>query len=455
MPAAPSSAPAEERNARPRAHGPFRRDIMRLLYLTAGAAEMYCGSCLRDNALASALIARGHDVVLTPVYTPTTTDETNVSESRVFFGGVSVYLEQYVPLFRHTPALLDRIWDASPVLKLAAKHQIKVDPAFLGGMTVSMLKGTAGHQRKEIDKLLAWLRHEPRFDVVTLPFTLLLGLAEPLRAALGVPIACALQGEDLFLENLHEPWKTEALALIRGALGSVDRFLATSDYYADFMARYLGIERSRIRTVPIGITIRGFEPGPSRQTPPLTIGYFGRIAPEKGLHVLAEAFRRLQDRPGVPPTRLVAGGYLLKEHHGYLRGIENDLRTWGLLDRFRYAGAPDRAGKIALYREMDVFSMPAVYAEPKGLTLVEAMASGVPVVQPRHGGFTEVVERTGGGLLVPPADPDALAGALGALLADPARREALGQQGARGVRAMYTDAMMAGHAEAAYRELIS
>jgi glycosyltransferase involved in cell wall biosynthesis len=243
--------------------------------------------------------------------------------------------------------------------------------------------------------------------------------------------------------------------LIRGALGSVDRFLATSDYYADFMARYLGIERSRIRTVPIGINIRGFEPGPSRQTPPLTIGYFGRIAPEKGLHVLAEAFRRLQDRPGVPPTRLVAGGYLLKEHHGYLRGIENDLRTWGLLDRFRYAGAPDRAGKIALYREMDVFSMPAVYAEPKGLTLVEAMASGVPVVQPRHGGFTEVVERTGGGLLVPPADPDALAGALGALLADPARREALGQQGARGVRAMYTDAMMAGHAEAAYRELIS
>ena len=86
---------------------------MRLLYLTAGAAEMYCGSCLRDNALAAALLARGHDVVLTPIYTPTTTDEPNVSASRVFFGGVSVFLEQHVPLFRYTPAFLDQVWDST------------------------------------------------------------------------------------------------------------------------------------------------------------------------------------------------------------------------------------------------------------------------------------------------------------------------------------------------------
>src|SRR5262245_55404962 len=100
---------------------------MRLLYLTAGAAEMYCGSCLRDNALASALLARGHDVLLTPIYTPTTTDERNVSDSRVFFGGISVFLEQHVPMFRHTPALLDRLWDSNAALKLASKRQIKVD----------------------------------------------------------------------------------------------------------------------------------------------------------------------------------------------------------------------------------------------------------------------------------------------------------------------------------------
>ena len=149
---------------------------MRILSFTGGAGAMYCGSCLRDNALAAALLARGHDVVLTPVYTPTRTDERNVSRAQVFFGGISVFLEQQVPLFRHTPRVFDRLWDAPWVIRLATKRQIKVDPASLGEMTVSMLRGERGFQAKEIAKLLEWLRREPRFDVVNLPYALLIGL---------------------------------------------------------------------------------------------------------------------------------------------------------------------------------------------------------------------------------------------------------------------------------------
>ena len=154
---------------------------------------MYCGSCLRDNALASALLARGHDVVLTPVYTPTRTDEQNVSRGHVVFGGISVFLEQHAPIFRHTPRFLDRLWDADWVIKMASKRQIKVDPQSLGDLTVSMLRGEQGFQRKEIAKLLDWLTREPRFDVINLPYTLLLGLAEPLRRELKTPICCTLQ----------------------------------------------------------------------------------------------------------------------------------------------------------------------------------------------------------------------------------------------------------------------
>ena len=76
---------------------------MKILSITAGAAGMYCGSCLRDNALAAELIAQGHDVVLLPLYTPTLTDEPNVSADKVFFGGISVYLEQSSALFRGMP----------------------------------------------------------------------------------------------------------------------------------------------------------------------------------------------------------------------------------------------------------------------------------------------------------------------------------------------------------------
>ena len=425
---------------------------MKLLYLTAGAAEMYCGSCLRDNALATALKARGHDVVLTPIYTPTTTDEQNVSESRVLFGGISVYLQQHVPLFRHTPAMLDRLWDSTAALKLASKRQIQVDPRFLGEMTVSMLKGVDGHQRKEIEKMVRWLQHEPRFDVITIPFTLLIGLARPLRDALGIPIACTLQGEDLFLDNLHEPWKSESMALIRQHLADVDGYIAVSEYYRDFMTRYLGLPSDRIRTVPLGITIDGHEAKPLRTSPPYTVGFFARIAPEKGLHLLAEAYRRLRAKPGVPATRLVAGGYLLDEHKGYLASVEEQMRDWGLGPQFTYAGAPDRAGKIALLQSFDVFSVPTVYHDPKGLFLLEAMANGLPVVQPRHGAFPELIARTGG-VLVPPGDAAALADALYALLVDRERAQALGRAAAAGVRQHYTVARMAESAEHAYNAI--
>jgi glycosyltransferase involved in cell wall biosynthesis len=423
---------------------------MRLLYLTAGAAEMYCGSCLRDNALASALKARGHDVLLAPVYTPTTTDEENVSASHVFFGGVSVYLEQRVPLFRHTPAFLDSVWDSNAVLKLASKRQIKVDPRVLGDMTVSMLKGLQGHQRKEIMKMLRWLEQVPRFDVISLPFALLIGLAKPLRDAFRTPIVCTLQGDDLFLQQLHEPWRTEALKLIQACVPDVDVFISVSHAYVPFMSTYLQIPDSRMRVVPLGINMNGHSPKATSTSPPYTVGFFGRIAPEKGLHLLLEAYRRLREKPNVPATRLLAAGYMLNEHRSYFDRIQADVDAWGLSQEFRYAGAPDRDGKIALLQQMDVFSMPATYDEPKGFTLLEAMANGVPVVQPDRGAFTEIVRTCGGGLLVEPDDPAKLADGLLALLTDRERAAAFGRAGAEGVRRHYTVETMAKAAEEVY-----
>src|ERR1051325_3677528 len=126
---------------------------MKILAITAGAAQMYCGSCIRDNALAAELKSQGHDVILLPIYTPTLTHQTNASQEKVFFGGISVYLEQYSALFRKTPWLLDRLWDSKWALKLASKRSIPVNPRLLGEMTISMLRGEDGHQRKEIEKL--------------------------------------------------------------------------------------------------------------------------------------------------------------------------------------------------------------------------------------------------------------------------------------------------------------
>src|SRR5919206_1669897 len=165
---------------------------MKILSITAGAANMYCGSCLRDNALAAELLARGHDVTLLPLYTPTNPDEENVSRDRVLFGGISIYLQQYSSLFRHTPRFVDRLWDSPRVIKALASRSISTDPSMLGDLTVSMLEGDRGVLRKEFDKLLEWMADEPTPDVINLPNALLISLARPLRAALKCPITCTL-----------------------------------------------------------------------------------------------------------------------------------------------------------------------------------------------------------------------------------------------------------------------
>lgn len=416
---------------------------MRLLHLTAGAGGMYCGSCLRDNALAAELIARGHDVSLLPVYTPTRTDEPNVSHGRVFFGGISVYLQQHVPLMRRTPAVLDFLWDIPAVIRAATGWGVSVDPKALGELTVSTLRGEQGFQAKEVGKLVRHLEGLPPFDLVVIPVSLLIGLAPPLKRALRRPVVCMLQGDDLFLDGLGEEHRRQCKELIRAHAPHVDAFIATSDSYAGFMAGYLGLPRESIHTVPIGICLEGHGPVPRSVDEPFTIGYFARVAPEKGLHLLAEAYRILRRELGLPPSRLRAAGYLAPEHRGYLRRIESQLRAWGLHEEFHYEGELDRRGKIAFLRGLDVLSVPSPYAEPKGLYLLEAMANGVPWVQPRHGAFVEIHEKTGGGLLFEPQDARDLAAKLLGLARDPEQRAELGRRGAEGVRAHYSAGRMA------------
>ncbi|HKP72010.1 MAG TPA: glycosyltransferase family 4 protein [Pyrinomonadaceae bacterium] len=445
---------------------------MKILYLTAGAAAMYCGSCLRDNALATELIARGHDVMLLPVYTPTLTDERNVSRDKVFFGGISVYLQQHSSIFRKTPWLLDKLWDSTPALKLAARRSIPVNPKLLGELTVSMLKAEDGHQRKEFDKMLHWLRQQETPDVVTIPNSLLVGLARPIKETLKRPVVCTLQGEDLFLDGLSDDYRRASLELIRASVAHVDAFVAVSDFYAAFMSEHLRIPASKMRVVPLGINLEGYEPG-RRATrvdtatssrdgaetsargdgDTFTVGYFARVAPEKGLHVLCDAYRRFREREGVRSARLEVAGYLAPEHESYLDGIARQMKEWGLAGEFRYHGALEREEKIAFLQNSDAFSMPATYDEPKGISLLEAMACGVPVVQPRRGAFTEIVGRTGGGLLVEPDDPESLADAIYELWKNPQRAAALGQSGADGVRRHHSVALMAERALEVYESV--
>jgi glycosyltransferase involved in cell wall biosynthesis len=426
---------------------------MRILALTAGAARMYCGSCLRDNTLAAELKRQGHHVTLLPLYTPTRTDEPNVSEPHVFLNGISVCLCQEAAFFRRPRPLLDRLWDAPWMLHLASQTSIRVNPHSLGAMTVSMLRGESGFQLKDIRKLTAFLRAADPPDISTLPNSLLIGLARPIRDALGRPVACTLQGEELFLDQLLEPYRSQALELIRAKVDDVDGFIAVSDFCADYWQAKLGIPDRKLHVVPLGIDADGY--GPPARVPgaPFKVGFFARVAPEKGLHLLAESYVRLRRESDFAGSALEVAGYLAPEHRAYLRRVERLIKNAGLAHEFHYRGELDRAGKIEFLRTLNVLSVPSTYDEPKGIFLLEAMASGVPVVQPRRGAFQEIVERTGGGVMVEPDDAARLADGIYGLWKNPELAAELGRRGAEGVRNYFSAAQMAARALTAFQAI--
>ena len=411
---------------------------MRILQLTAGTGSFHCGTCLRDSALVQGLRNLGHDAQLAPLYLPLVLED-GPDASTVHLGGINAWLAEKLP-FRLPRILADRL-DAPALLRRAARKGEMTRARELGEMTVSMLRGAGGRQQHEIAKLMEWVRGENRPDVVLLSNALLLGLAAPLARALEVPILCTLQGEAPFLDALPEPFRSEAWRLAGAEARHVERFLAVSEYTAGVMRARLDLARERIEVVPNGIDPAGFVRS-ARPRPP-TVGFLARLCRDKGLETLVEAFRLLKRRPEHQALRLLAGGTTLAYDRAPLEQLSARLLAEGLAGSFEFRSNLSRAEKLALLDEMTVFSVPATYGESFGLYLLEAWASGLPVVQPEHGAFPELLNASGGGLLVRPDDPASLAEGLHALLVDPGRAEELGRRGRAAVEQHFTLERMA------------
>lgn len=418
---------------------------LKIVYLSPGAAGMYCGSCMNDNMLARRLIEMGHDVLLLPLYTPLHTDEIDVSDNRVFFGGINVYLQEKIPLFRHLPRFLDRILDSPRLLRGVASGSVKTDPAELGPLTLSIVRGEHGHQRKEVRRLVDWLAKHERPSIINLSNLMIAGSVPAIKRRLKVPVLLTLQGDDVFLDELREPYRSQVLKEMSELATHFDGIVTHSEFYADAMAEYFSIPREKFHVVPLGISADSFSSIDATKTPdrPPTVGYFARICHAKGLHVLVDAMSLLRDMPGMRDARLRVAGWLGESDKEYLSQLKSKIDQEGTSDRTTFDFGVAAAAKREFFESIDVFSVPTVYREPKGRYVLEAMASGVPVVQPDHGAFPELINDTGGGVLVPPESPQQLAKAIHDLLNDPAQRQRLGEAGRLAVQQRHTDAVAA------------
>jgi glycosyltransferase involved in cell wall biosynthesis len=327
------------------------------------------------------------------------------------------------------------------------------NPAKLGDLTVSVLRGEEGYQKKEVEELASWLGREVRPDVVHLTNILLVGLARTLRQRLDAPVVCGLQAEDSFLDLLTAPHREEALRQIRERGQEIDGLVSVSRYYADFAADYFGLPREKMTVIPPGIVLDGYEPIPCRDGPDLTVGYLGRIAPEKGVHHLCEAYSQLAQNSRFSGLRLKVAGFLAREEMGYASRLRKDLMHVGVADRVEFIGTVERDEKLSFLRDLDLLVLPSIYPDPKGMSALEALASGIPVVAPRHGAFPELAEATGGLVLYDPEDVVSLVEALQQTITDKGRRARLGSIGRQSVLEKFNAERMARQALDLYRSL--
>ncbi len=396
--------------------------------------SFYCENCLRDAALVRAMRKLGHDVLMVPLYLPLAADKIEpVSNAPIFFGGINVYLQQKLALFRRTPRWIDRWFDSRRLLEWAGRQVGMTSPQDLGETTISMLQGEEGRQVKELDRFVDWLQTEPQKpDVVCLSNILLAGMARRIKERLGVPVVCLLQDEDGFLDGLTSPYAERAWEAVRDRARDIDAFLAVSRYYAEAMSLRLGSHAARVHVAYMGVELSEYVRGDSGPAVP-TIGFLSRMCPERGLERLVEAFLLLKRNEKLRPAKLRICGGKMTCDEPFVERLRSKLTAAGVLADVDFVAGFDRASKVDFLQSLSVLSVPEEKPVAYGLYVLEALALGVPVVEPAIGCFPETMAMTGGGVLYEPNTAAKLAETMTPLLLDPPAARRLGAEGRAGV----------------------
>ncbi len=427
---------------------------MRVMLLTPGTGHFYCGSCLRDDALGRGLRSLGHEVQSVPLYLPFQLERQG-PEAPVHMGGINVYLQQKSKIARYLPRFVANWLDRPSLLRWASQRGNMTDAKGLGPMTVSILRGESGRQATEIDKLTAWIATQPKPDVVIISNAMLMGIVRRVRESIKAPIVVTLQGETPFLDSLAEVDAAAAWLALRERSKEVDGLIAVSKTYGDEMRRRLEVAPQKLHVVHNGIDVDQFILPDTSSPRPKTIGFLARMCEDKGLDTLVDAFITLKQRNSIPGLRLRVAGVQLAEDKAYVTELRQRIRSAGFINDTDFLPNVDRTAKVAFLHTLTALSVPARYQESFGLYLLEAMAAGVPVVQPRHAAFPEIIKATGGGILCEPEDSESLADALESVLSNDELHHKLSKAGHTSVTTNFTNEHMAQNVAQICSSLIS
>jgi len=411
---------------------------MRIAYVIPGSGGgFYCENCNRDVDLIRAIRKLGHEVFTIPMYLPSRSEDDTLDPALpIFFGAVSTYLTYRFPFLKRTPSCLSRLLDSPPVLGAAAKRAGSTRAASLGELTLSLLRSEEGPHAPELERMVSWIRDELQPDVLHLSNALLLGLVRRIRQTVPLSVACSLQDEHTWVDVLAPPYDNLVWKELARRAADVDVFTPVSQYYAEEMKAKMSIPDNRIRVNYSGIVLERFSPKPLSFSPPV-IGFLSRISKPQGIEVLAEAFIHLKRELGPRNCKLRISGGHTGDDKKTIRRLKSRFRRFGLLEDVEIVPGFGTEDRVKFLRSLTVLSVPVLSGPAFGSYLIEALATGVPVVQPESGAFPELIAETGGGMLYAPNDPASLAGALHELLSNRERAVSLGETGSASVRAKF------------------
>lgn len=405
---------------------------MQIIHIVPGTGgSFYCGNCLRDSEYIQGLKRAGVEVVKVPMYLPIFADEHDIEEIPVFYGAISLYLKHSIPALRKAPGWIDKILNSGPALKFAAGMAGSTNPRGLESMTISMLLGETGEQKKELEHLVDWLEQNCQADVIHLSNALLIGLARRVKERLNVKVVCTLQDEDVWVNAMEGHFKVQTWDLMKERARDVDAFFAVSKYYAKAMQPILDIpdEKLFIQHITVDPADYSYQ---NTSEKPLNIGYISRMCEENGLEILVDAFIQIRKDPEFNAVKLIITGGSTGENDKFVKSIKRKIKESGIGDAVEFHKDFEE-GRHDFFRKVSMVSVPVLEGEAFGMYLLESMASGVPVVQPALGAFPEIVEKSGGGIVYQPNTPGALAEAISSLLRDRSKINKLSKEGRRGI----------------------
>lgn len=406
---------------------------MKIIQIVPGfGGTFYCGNCLRDSALVQSLRREGHDALTLPIYLPLTlTGQTHQEEIPVFYGAVNLYLKQNYPWLRNMPLFLERFLNSGPILRYAAHKAGSTRAKGLEEVTESMLMGSEGNQQKELEELILFLRKEQP-DIVHLSNALLLGLASRIRDEVHAPVVYSLQDEDVWVDAMRDSYRERIWDLMAEKGKDVDGFIAVSHFYAGVMQQRMKIPDEKMHVLHIGVNPDAYEPS-SPATDPPAIGYLSRINEGNGFGLLIDAFIELKQNKRFTPLRLYATGGMTADDKSFIHRQMQKLKRENLSGQVEIQSDFRQDSLKEFFRKITLLSVPVLKGEAFGLYQLEALASGVPLVQPALGAFPEIIEATGGGVVYQPNTSSTLAAKLAEVMGSTAQLNRMSNNGIEAV----------------------